>query len=147
MSLQAMGLGRLSDTLVAPISTAARGILQPRTIALTYRGNRHDYWLRSADVPFELLPNRPLSCSEAHGVFTLGPGMTNSGSSPNVLQVEIFGESQYVLALEARVSLLKAVASEWRVSRATSDPSQGSAITVCIASVIDGTSCVAESTE
>lgn len=90
-TLRALGAGRLSDTFILPLAGDSTPHFA-RKAPVQWRHNAEDFWVRTADVPFDLLPFRPRSTARVGAFFTIGPALTADGRlHPLVLLVQIEG--------------------------------------------------------
>jgi hypothetical protein len=115
--LRAAGVGRVSDTFLVPVADGEPR--QARSARVRWRGRERDFWLRVADVPFDLHTMRPGSPSRLGAVFALGPGLTRDDvPHANVLHVQIEGPLSDVEAQLAELQgLLADVTDDVRCSR------------------------------
>lgn len=92
--LTSVGLGQLSDTFLLPVGST-RGQANPhyaRRAIVRWRSHSEPFYVRSTDVPFDLLPFRIGSGARSGGFFTVGPGLTDAATvHPAVLNVQLEG--------------------------------------------------------
>jgi hypothetical protein len=105
--LRDLGIGRVSDAFVLPVRPdGSRRVdsAQAASAVVGWRQREGAFWLRIADVPFDLLPFRPGAPARNGGVFSLGPGLTITRDvHPAVLQVQLEGPALSVDSQAARV--------------------------------------------
>lgn len=102
-TLRAAGAGRISDSFLTPESSVLPGA-GPRSVLSTrvlYRGHGEGFFVRAADVPFDLLPYRACDPARQGAWFNVGPGVAGrsleAGVHPAVLLLQVEGPPDEVL--------------------------------------------------
>jgi hypothetical protein len=114
--LREAGAGRLSDSfLLPPVNhVAGRAAFYATRVETRWRDHSESYYVRTADVPFNLIPKRRAK-EECRGIFfSLGPGLTLDGRPhPAVLLLQVEDSLASPLKLEG----VDAVLSKWLLER------------------------------
>lgn len=136
--LRSAGAGRLSDTFMFPVTgdPVERSPYYAATALVRWRNHERLFWIRVADVPFDLLPFRPRASARVGAVFTLGPGVTSDGAThPAVLQLQAEGAGTLVDEIVARLEpVVRSVAV--MVQQARAEEASGW-VRVCLAGLVE----------
>jgi hypothetical protein len=119
-ALRDAGASRISDHFIVP---ATEGHPSPRSPTgsrqvVSWREQASEYWVRTADVPFDLLPLGPKAVERRATLFSLGPGLDHEGfEHPAVLLMQFEGTKQEVGAELHRLKpLISVLVTELRVA-------------------------------
>lgn len=110
--LRSAGAERISDHFIVP---AADGHPSPRhptgsRQTVSWREQTGEHWVRTTDVPFDLLPLSRKAAERRGTVFSLGPGLDPRGfEHPAVLLMQFEGTKQEVEAEMARLNPLLSI--------------------------------------
>ncbi len=119
-ALRAAGAERVSDHFIVPATgghPAASAFTASRR-QVYWRERRSEHWVRTASVPFDLLPLHSDAIERRTTVFSLGPGLDTAGSEhPAVLLMQIEGTERDTADELARLMpLLSVLARELRMA-------------------------------
>jgi hypothetical protein len=117
-TLRSAGAGRISDSFLIPVSEngTSQGPYFSHRQEVRWREHAKDFWIRVANVPFDLLPFRQGSQDRVGAFFSIGPGLVGGDSvNPCVLLLQIEGPNDQVDTLLARIELaFDAIATDKR---------------------------------
>lgn len=85
--LLTLGFGQVSDSFLIPASSVlSSGVFYASESAVQCASGSERFFVRVADLPFEILPRDLIRAHQHTRVFSLGPGLLRSGGqSPLVL--------------------------------------------------------------
>lgn len=97
-----VGAGQLSDSFFVPVMShrSSACVHYARTQTARWRQHEREFWIRVAELPFDLLPYRPHAPERRGAFFSIGPGLHRNGREhPAVVLLQLEGLPEEVAAM------------------------------------------------
>jgi len=137
-TLRAAGAERISDHFIVPATDGHPSGSTPSASRqeVGWRERSSEHWVRTADVPFDLLPLSPKATERRNTVFSLGPGLDARGfEHPAVLLMQIEGTKRETAAeLHRLMPLLSTLVVELRTATCLDRDDGG--LRICVAGIV-----------